>query len=124
MGSVHAQPRQNPGNTRPAPAMTLAFDPKKLRALAFAVFGTAVDWRASIIREDRLLSAAKGLQVDWPAFADAWRAGYAPAMDRTRGAGQIWADIDTLHRQSLDELLPRFGLIASDFLDLADQLGA
>ena len=86
--------------------------PRPPRALVFDVFGTVVDWRASIIREGQMLSAAKGLQVDWPAFADAWRAGYAPAMDRTRGAGSAWADIDTLHRQILDTLLPRFGLSA------------
>lgn len=86
--------------------------PRPPRALVFDVFGTVVDWRASIIREGQMLSAAKGLQVDWPAFADAWRAGYAPAMDRTRGAGSAWADIDTLHRQILDTLLPRFGLNA------------
>jgi 2-haloacid dehalogenase len=90
--------------------MTHAFDPRSIRALAFDVFGTVVDWRASIVREGQMLSAAKGLKVDWPAFADAWRAGYAPAMDRTRGAGVAWADIDTLHRQILDSLLPRFGL--------------
>jgi 2-haloacid dehalogenase len=90
--------------------MSTAFDPRALRALAFDVFGTVVDWRSSIIREGQMLSATKGLQVDWPAFADAWRAGYAPAMDRTRGAGHDWADIDTLHRQILDELVPRFGL--------------
>lgn len=90
--------------------MSTAFDPSTLRALAFDVFGTVVDWRASIVREGQMLSAAQGLQVAWPAFADAWRAGYAPAMDRTRGAGEAWADIDTLHRQILDELVPRFGL--------------
>jgi len=90
--------------------MLSPFDPATLRALAFDVFGTVVDWRSSIVREGQLLSAATGLQVDWPALADAWRAGYAPAMDRTRGAGQAWADIDTLHRQILDELVPRFGL--------------
>ena len=90
--------------------MTHDFDARSIRALAFDVFGTVVDWRASIVREGQMLSAAKGLQVDWPAFADAWRAGYAPAMDRTRGAGVAWADIDTLHRQILDGLLPRFGL--------------
>jgi 2-haloacid dehalogenase len=90
-------------------AMNPPFDPRTLRALAFDVFGTVVDWRASIIREGQLLSAAKGgLQVDWPAFADAWRAGYVPAMQRA-GSG-AWADIDTLHRQILDGLLPRFGL--------------
>jgi 2-haloacid dehalogenase len=90
--------------------MSTPFAPSTPRALVFDVFGTVVDWRASIVREGQMLSVAKGLQVDWPDFADAWRAGYAPAMDRTRGAGQAWADIDTLHRQILDTLLPRFGL--------------
>ncbi len=80
-----------------------------IRALAFDVFGTVVDWRGSIIREGQLLSATKGLTVDWPAFADAWRAGYKPAMDSTRGAGAAWLDIDTLHRRILDGLLLRFG---------------
>jgi 2-haloacid dehalogenase len=99
--------------------MTDSFDPTRLRALAFDVFGTVVDWRSSIIREGHLLAAAKGLQVDWPAFADAWRAGYAPAMDRTRGDGQAWADIDTLHRQILDGLVPRFGLAPLSEAELA-----
>jgi 2-haloacid dehalogenase len=100
--------------------MSSAFDPRSVRALAFDVFGTVVDWRSSIVREGQLLSAAKGLQVDWPAFADAWRAGYAPAMDRTRGDGVAWADIDTLHRQILDGLLPRFGLQSLDEAELAE----
>jgi 2-haloacid dehalogenase len=91
-------------------AMNPPFDPRVLRALVFDVFGTVVDWRTSIVREGQLLAAARGLQVDWPAFADAWRAGYQPAMERTRAAGAAWADIDTLHRQILDGLLPRFGL--------------
>jgi 2-haloacid dehalogenase len=99
--------------------MSTPFDPRRLRALVFDVFGTVVDWRGSIIREGQMLSAAKGLQVDWPAFADAWRAGYAPAMDRTRGAGAAWANIDTLHRQILGELVPRFGLQSLDETELA-----
>jgi 2-haloacid dehalogenase len=84
--------------------------PLGIRALAFDVFGTVVDWRASIVREGALLSQRLKLDVDWGAFADAWRAGYAPAMDSTRAAGVAWADIDTLHRRILDGLLPRFGL--------------
>ena len=71
--------------------MSPPFDPRTLRALVFDVFGTVVDWRSSIVREGQMLSATKGLQLDWGAFADAWRAGYEPAMDRTRGAGQAWA---------------------------------
>ena len=77
-----------------------------IRALVFDVFGTVVDWRSSIIREGELLGRAKNLKVDWAAFADAWRAGYRPAMDRT--VEGEWQNIDTLHRSILDELLVKF----------------
>ena len=86
------------------------FETGRVRALVFDVFGTVVDWRASIIREGEALSAAKGLAVDWPAFADAWRAGYQPAMNRARTGEIGWTNIDDLHRGILDGLLPRFGL--------------
>ena len=85
------------------------FESGAIRALVFDVFGTVVDWRGSIIREGQAL-VAKGLQVDWPAFADEWRAGYQPAMQRVRGGEDGWVNIDTLHREILDGLLPRFGL--------------
>ncbi len=77
-----------------------------LRALAFDIFGTVVDWRGTIIQEGARISA----EVDWPRFADAWRAGYKPAMDRVR-QGQIpWTKLDVLHRSILDSILPQFGL--------------
>ena len=47
-----------------------------INALVFDVFGTVVDWRGSIIREGQLLGKRKGIDVDWVAFADAWRGGY------------------------------------------------
>jgi 2-haloacid dehalogenase len=83
----------------------------EIRALAFDVFGTVVDWRSSIIREGELLGAARGLQVDWPAFADAWRAGYRPAMDRVGRGEQGWANIDALHREILDGLLEKYAIV-------------
>ncbi|HXV06465.1 MAG TPA: haloacid dehalogenase type II [Burkholderiales bacterium] len=82
----------------------------EIKALTFDVFGTVVDWRGSIVREGHALGRARGLEVDWPAFADAWRAGYRPAMDRVRRGELPWTNIDTLHRRILDELLPRFGI--------------
>ncbi|MFN0186613.1 MAG: haloacid dehalogenase type II [Aquabacterium sp.] len=90
-----------------------------IRAAVFDVFGTVVDWRGSIIREGRALQARTGLAADWPALADAWRAGYVPAMqrvmDRLRDDGASgWASIDTLHREILDVILPRFGLQGLD----------
>ena len=81
-----------------------------VRALAFDVFGTVVDWRSTIIREGSALGAAKGLRVDWAAFADAWRDGYGPAMNRVRTGELPWKTIDELHRIILDGLLERFGI--------------
>jgi 2-haloacid dehalogenase len=81
-----------------------------VRALTFDVFGTVVDWRGTIIREGRRLARAKDMRVDWPAFADAWRGGYRPAMDRVRRGDLPWTNLDALHRLILDSLLDRFGL--------------
>jgi 2-haloacid dehalogenase len=81
-----------------------------VKALVFDVFGTVVDWRGSLIREGRLLGRRKRLKADWAAFADAWRAGYRPAMARVRSGELPWTKIDDLHRMILDGLLPRFGL--------------
>jgi 2-haloacid dehalogenase len=83
---------------------------RTVKALTFDVFGTVVDWRSSIIREGQLLGAAKGLKVDWARFADAWRAGYAPAMSRVRKGDLPWTTIDALHRQILNELVKQFTL--------------
>lgn len=93
------------------------FDSTKVKALVFDVFGTVVDWRGSIVREGEALSAAKGLAVDWAAFADAWRAGYQPAMQRARSGEIAWTNIDGLHRVILDGLIPRFGLGALDDIE-------
>jgi 2-haloacid dehalogenase len=81
-----------------------------VKALMFDVFGTVVDWRSTIIREGRVLGERHGLQIDWAAFADAWRAGYAPAMQRVRSGELPWTRIDDLHRMILDELLVEFGI--------------
>ncbi|MFN0304598.1 MAG: haloacid dehalogenase type II [Burkholderiales bacterium] len=85
---------------------------KPVKALTFDVFGTVVDWRGSIIREAAALAAKKKLKLDAAAFADAWRAGYQPAMHRVRTGELPWTRIDDLHRMILDALIPRFGLDA------------
>jgi 2-haloacid dehalogenase len=79
-----------------------------LRALVFDVFGTVVDWRGSLIREGEALAERLDIaHVDWAAFADAWRAGYQPAMARVRRGELPWTAIDVLHRGILDGLLDR-----------------
>lgn len=81
-----------------------------MKALAFDVFGTVVDWRSSIVREGEKLNREKGLNLDWAAFADAWRGSYAPSMDRVRRGEIPWTNLDALHRASLNGLLMEFGI--------------
>ena len=76
-----------------------------VKALVFDVFGTVVDWRGSIIREAKRLGREKKIDADWEQFADAWRAGYRPAMARVRAGELPWTRIDDLHRMILDDLL-------------------
>ncbi len=83
---------------------------RRIHALIFDVFGTVVDWRGSIIRECRALGRSKKIAADWDAFADAWRAGYRPAMARVRSGELPWMNIDQLHRMILDGLLGKFGI--------------
>lgn len=83
---------------------------EQIEALTFDVFGTVVDWRSSIIREGEALGRAKGLEVDWVAFADAWRGRYTPSMDRVRHGEMPWTKLDDLHRMSLDGLLEEFAV--------------
>ncbi len=83
---------------------------RPIRALIFDVFGTVVDWRGSIVRECRALGRRKKIAADWDAFADAWRAGYKPAMARVRSGELPWMNIDQLHRMILDDLLGQFGI--------------
>jgi 2-haloacid dehalogenase len=85
---------------RPAPVLS------RVRALCFDVFGTVVDWHGSIAAE----VARLGLPVDGGAFALAWRAGYAPAMQQVRSGALPWTNIDGLHRRILDGLLAERGL--------------
>jgi len=82
-------------------------DPK---ALIFDVFGTVVDWRGSVIREGEQLGREKNLDVDWAAFADAWRGRYVPSMNRVRWGDIAWTNLDALHRASLEALLGEFGI--------------
>jgi 2-haloacid dehalogenase len=82
----------------------------QVRALVFDVFGTVVDWRTSIIRELEAFGRERQISADWTALTDAWRAGYQPSMNRVRTGEIAWTAIDDLHRETLERLLPKFGI--------------
>jgi 2-haloacid dehalogenase len=81
-----------------------------VKALVFDTFGTVVDWRTSVTQEVVALAKRKGLTVDGAKFADAWRAGYGPSMNRVRSGELPWTKLDRLHRMILDRILIDFGI--------------
>lgn len=92
------------------------------KALLFDTFGTVVDWRGSIIEEGNALGKAKRFEIDWAGFADRWREGYAPAMDKVRKGELPWTKLDDLHRMILDQLLMEFRMMAPLSPDEKDHL--
>jgi 2-haloacid dehalogenase len=72
-----------------------------IRVVACDIFGTTVDWYTGVANQ-----VAELLPEDDPGdFTSRWRSRYAPSMDRVRTGEREWAYLDTLHRESLDELL-------------------
>lgn len=86
-----------------------------IKAIFFDVFGTLVDWRTSIARETRDILEPLGYRLDWPAFADAWRAEYQPAMEQVRSGKLPFCKLDVLHMHNLDQILPRFNVGGLDY---------
>jgi 2-haloacid dehalogenase len=84
----------------------------RVKALVFDVFGTVVDWRTAVARDVEQLAQRKHATVDGAKFADAWRAGYAPSMNRVRSGDLPWTRLDDLHRMTLEKILGDFGMTA------------
>lgn len=80
-----------------------------VQAITFDVFGTVVDWRGTIIEEGQRVWRARGLDVDWAAFAETWRGMYLPAAKRMREGEIEFVKLSVLHRQNLDRVLEQFG---------------
>lgn len=94
-----------------AAALTLRGQARpQVKALVFDTFGTVVDWRGSIIAEGTAWGKERNLTVDWAHFADRWRDGYAPAMEKVRKGQLPWTKLDDLHRMLLEDLLKEFGM--------------
>lgn len=88
------------------------FTPSEVRVIACDVFGTTVDWRTGVAEQLAAIAGSRGVELDAGEFADQWRDRYLPSMRRVNDGERRWAYLDTLHRESLDELLAEHGLDA------------
>ncbi|GLY66748.1 haloacid dehalogenase type II [Amycolatopsis taiwanensis] len=86
------------------------FDPASITVLAFDIFGTTVDWYTGVARQAAEIFTELGLGLDGGAFVGEWRDRYLPSMARVQNHERDWAYLDTLHRESLDDLLRQHGV--------------
>jgi 2-haloacid dehalogenase len=84
--------------------------PFAVKALVFDTFGTVVDWRSSVAHDVAAVARRNKVSIDAARFADAWRAGYGPSMNRVRSGELPWTKLDALHRMTLDRILVEFKL--------------
>jgi 2-haloacid dehalogenase len=76
-----------------------------VRALAFDVFGTLVDWRSGVAEAFR----ASALPGDPEELADAWRGRYWPILAAVNDGSRPWGNFDELHLATLGDLLAERG---------------
>ncbi len=81
-----------------------------VKILLFDTFGTTADWRGSLTRHLSAFGAQTGRAADWEALAVEWRSLYQPAVAPVRDGERLWAGFEELHRETLDALLPKYGL--------------
>jgi 2-haloacid dehalogenase len=94
-------------------------DVSELKALVFDVFGTVVDWRTSLISEFTRWSRTRGIEGDWTALVDGWRAVYQASMDEVRKHPERgYKILDTLHRESLEKLVAQLSITGLTDADL------
>ncbi|KAJ7202087.1 HAD-like domain-containing protein [Mycena pura] len=88
---------------------------RNVHALLFDVFGTTVDWHASLIQELTALGETHGVgtgvyipsftYADWSAFSKTWRRGYMNHIQNIASGGVGTTNMDEMHREILEHML-------------------
>ena len=80
-------------------------DLSAVKALAFDVGGTVVDWHQGIASQLAGIGQRKGIEADWVALTKAWRMASLRRALGARTADLPGGNIDGVHRQMLDKVL-------------------
>lgn len=105
--------------TTARPQVQDATAPQAIRAIAFDVQGTCVDFFRPILRMGDAVNRAKGLDIDWAALSSEWRDLYRMVLDQVIAGQRPWLRVDRIYREALDTLLERRGL--SDIFTAAER---
>ncbi|WP_025038297.1 HAD-IA family hydrolase [Bradyrhizobium sp. DOA9] len=97
---------------------------QSIKAIAFDVQGTCVDFYQPVLRAGAELNRAKGLSIAWAEFSTEWRDLYRNAMDAVIASRRPWIRVDRIYREALDVLLEWRGLAGSFTEPERDELSA
>jgi len=92
---------------------------KDIKAIAFDVQGTCVDFYQPLLRVGNKINSLKGLTLNWAVLSSEWRDLYRVALDDVIAARRPWIRVDHIYRESLDILFDRHGL--SDIFTQAER---
>src|ERR1700752_245750 len=81
-----------------------------IKALAFDVQGTCVDFYHPVLSAGAAVNRDKGLTTDWATLLAEWRELYRRALDSVIAGKRPWLRVDQIYREALDILLERHGL--------------
>lgn len=93
-----------------------------IKAIAFDVQGTCVDFYQPILRAGAAINRAKELTIDWAALSTEWRDLYRASLDEVIGGKRPWVRVDRIYRDALDTLLERRSLADSFSRSERDEL--
>jgi 2-haloacid dehalogenase len=96
----------------------------ELKAIAFDVQGTCVDFYQPVLRAGAAINRNKGLAIDWAELSAEWRELYRATLDEVIAEKRPWIRVDHIYREALDMLLKERGLDSRLTLQERDKLNA
>jgi 2-haloacid dehalogenase len=78
-----------------------------IRAIAFDIQGTCVDFYQPLMRAGQAVNLAKSIDLDWSRLSGAWRELYRSEMDGVIAGTRPWIRVDQIYRDAFDVLLDR-----------------
>jgi 2-haloacid dehalogenase len=85
-------------------------DLSRIKALTFDTGGTILDWHTGLSTKLEALGTKRGVEGDWPAIANAFRAQSLRAMVNHGATEPATKNFDDIHRETMDAVATEFGL--------------
>jgi 2-haloacid dehalogenase len=77
-------------------------DPRKIKAIAFDMQGTLLDFYSTIVESALKLSAEKLNDANWTDILTRWRNAYREQLDQVMNGDIAWRPTDRIYRETLD----------------------